>query len=497
MKNKVELLLNTHGPMLSGQLARYYESTYSVSNEAARQALSRASRPVFKITKLSFDKNQKFFYLENQFNSAQYINALIHAIENHSKVNNTYIIAFLAQNGYVSKKLLASFVSSPVGKVRGHKMHERVISDLTQTGIISDFDEARWELAYDFNKSVSFNISRATGLEVAKKHIVNDFASWAGKMNLSAYSSAHILNEKAQFANFQWAYTSPSYVHPLFDTKKNRPGFVVADVFYGKTAKKQDIQFIVDKVNIIRSFKNLPTFLPFLILERAEHDALMHLKENKISLAIISNIFDTRYSELLGNIVSLFTNASAIIASNPGKLEEFFIAIGKAEGRFNNLAGDMFELMVGNYYYEIGVNYFEIKRTIRIPNERQLREIDVLAKKDGCMYVVECKATRSMVNYDDAEKWLGVKIPQIRKWLLLDKYEKTQNHIFQLWSVSGFTDEAKELLLTHQKSVSASKYNIEFLDKERMREIASKNNAKTFLSLLNQHFSEDYIRDSW
>ena len=44
--NKVEALLKKHGPMISGDLARLYEKEYGVSNEAARQAISRSKSPV-------------------------------------------------------------------------------------------------------------------------------------------------------------------------------------------------------------------------------------------------------------------------------------------------------------------------------------------------------------------------------------------------------------------------------------------------------------------
>ena len=145
-KSKIEQLLNIYGPMLSGDLARHYESTYKASNEAARQALSRIGQPVCKITKLSFEKNQKFFYLEKQFMSEKFVDALLKAIEEHSKINSIYISAFLSQNGYVSKELLPAFVSAPVGKVKKHKMHERIIDDLIQSQIISEFDETRWML---------------------------------------------------------------------------------------------------------------------------------------------------------------------------------------------------------------------------------------------------------------------------------------------------------------------------------------------------------------
>ena len=81
MSKKVVALLRKHGPMLSGKLAKLFETEYGVSNTAARQALSRAKSPVNKNCTLSFEKNQKFFYLEDQFMSNRYITAFLDAIK--------------------------------------------------------------------------------------------------------------------------------------------------------------------------------------------------------------------------------------------------------------------------------------------------------------------------------------------------------------------------------------------------------------------------------
>lgn len=102
--NKVEYLLKKNGPTISGELARLYENTYGVSNETARKAISMAKNPVRRINSIKFDKNQMFYYLERQYMSEQFKSSLLFAIKNYSKVNQIYINAFSAQNGYISKK---------------------------------------------------------------------------------------------------------------------------------------------------------------------------------------------------------------------------------------------------------------------------------------------------------------------------------------------------------------------------------------------------------
>lgn len=444
MSQKVISLLNKYGPMLSGELARNFEREFGVSNTVARQALSRAKSPVNKICTLSFDKNQKFFYLESQYMSERYIHGLIDAIKRSSQVNWAYICAFQSQNGYVAKSILPSLVSSPVQNVKGHKLHQRIIEDLLKCHIIEEFNETHWMLA-EWVPIQNQSIARAAGLEVVKKQVVNDFASWARNINLIGYDSAKTFMTSAEFAHFQWALTAPAYIQPLYDDEKMRPGFVVADIFYGHVATIEDIKFFLDKLSIIRTFKKLPTFLPILLVEGVTPDALKELKENKVMVAIVKNIFDQKYTELLAEIVSVFSHASAIISKNPAKIEMLFNEIAKAKGQYNDIIGDMFELLAGYYYQHIGCRYLEIRKLIRIPDSNDKNEIDVLVERDGEIIIVECKATRFAINEVFTEKWLFQTIQRIRSWAL-ERYQDGRKLKFQLWSLGGFTPEATSML---------------------------------------------------
>lgn len=484
MSKKVIDLLKKHGPMLSGKLARIFENEYGVSNTAARQALSRAKRPVNKICTLSFEKNQKFFYLENQFMSQQYIDRLLEGIKENSQINWIYICAFRAQYGFVSKSILPALVSSPVKNVKGHKLHTRVINDLIKCDIIEDYDETRWKLR-DWVPDTVHNLSHSIGIEVAKKQIVNDFAGWAGNINLVGYGSKKTIFESAEFANFQWAFTAPSYVQPVYNMESQKNGFVVGDVFYGKTATLEDIQFFINKISIIRSYKKLPCFLPVLLLDNATPEALKVLKDHKVVVAFIKNLFDIRYVELLAEIVNVFTNASAIVAKKPDKIEKLFSEISKSEGRYNDIIGDFFEIMVGYYYQCAGCRYLDIGKTICIPGSDKTNELDLLVVRDGKVIVVECKATHSAIDEIYVEKWLGKNIPQIRKWLN-EKYSEIGNFEFQLWSLGGFSPIALDKL--KEAKENTKKYRIEFFDKEQILEEIQQKKVQHLADLLRKYF---------
>ena len=98
------------------------------------------------------------------------------------------------------------------------------------------------------------------------------------------------------------------------------------------------------------------------------------------------------------NSYNIFTNASAIVAKNPAQIEKLFLEISKSEGRYNDMIGDLFEIMVGYYYHYVGCRYLTIGKRIRIPDSDKTNELDLLVERDGKVIVVECKATRQPTN---------------------------------------------------------------------------------------------------
>lgn len=486
---KVISLLEKYGPMLSGELAQKFEDEYGVSNDTARQAISRAKKSVKKLYGLSFEKNQKFVYLTEQYLSFEYYKNLLEAVQKYSKTNWIYICAFLSQSGYVSKSILPSMVSSPIKNVKGHKLYKNVIENMLKCNIIEEYDETRWALGY-FPSLPNNNLSRSIGIEIAKKQIVNDFTKLIKNINLVAYESVKSFTDFAEFAKFQWAFTAPSYIQPLYNMESEKNGFVIGDVFYGKVAKEEDVMFFINKLNIIRKFKGLPAFLPILIVENVTPGAHKLLKDNKVVVAFIKEIFSQRYAELLSEIVKIFTNASAIISKNPAQLEKLFSEISKSEGKYNDIIGDMFELMVGYYYQKIGSEYLEIGKHIHVPGSDLKNEIDVLVKRDGKIIIVECKATRSPIDETFADKWLTKNIPRIRSWLI-EEYSDIKNFEFQLWSLGGFTEGANKLL--EDAANNTKKYKIEYFNYSQIIEIVKNKNVNLLVKILCDHF-DSYVK---
>lgn len=243
------------------------------------------------------------------------------------------------------------------------------------------------------------------------------------------------------------------------------------------------------KVNIIKSFRNVSNFIPTLIVYGTDAEAFELLKKSNVAVAFIDRVFGSAYVELLDDLINVITNATATILKNSKKIDKIFDALGNMDGRYNNIVGDMFELMVAELFRTIGVSYLEVNK--QVPASATIsgkpKEIDVLADKNGTIIVAECKATVSKISEDFVEKWLSEKIVDIHKFLI--GIYPNKKFEYQLWSTGGFTATAASQLAEAKSKVKPTKYKISYFDKAGMIEFAKENKAQIFISHINKHFA--------
>lgn len=482
--NKVEVILKQKGPMLSGDLAREYEQRYGVSNQTARQALSRAAPPVCRLRELKFDKNQVFYYLSDQYKSNRYFNTLESALEAHSRMAYTYINAFRSQAGVISKQILPAYTYSPISNVRGHRNYTQVVDSLVRTNIISELTDEHWIINGAF--MIRTNKNRALALETAKNIITKDFHKWASECNLVAYGSGKAFKDTPEFAHFQWGYTAPSYIEPLFSGTRSRPGFLVADIIYGEQATIENTSFFVEKLKIVRTFKKLPLMLPVLIVTEITPEALKRLKEHHVLVVILRQFFSEEYVALLGELVQLLSKVTAVLNNSPELVYDLFEKLESANGRYNNMVGDLFELLVGSYFSHIGVTHLKPNVYTHGNARGNYKEIDLLVEREGKLIVVECKGAQSKLTASFTEKWITDSIPHIRRWIK-EKYG-ADNVEFQLWSVGGFEDDALRLL--QNAKAATTKYTLEYYNYDQMISLAQEHRDHHFIEIMQKHFSK-------
>lgn len=470
--------------MLSGNLAKAYERKYNANNEAARKAISRARSPVQKLKVFPFEKNQIFCYLEEQYNTFNYKTSLYNFLKQHSSTIAPLLIALENNYGIISKDLFPIYSISPIKNTKGHRLFTRNVHDLLDTEIIFEYDDEHYMLNSSFS-GITPELSHHNSYNRLCKIIINDFVSWAAKLNIIAFNSAISYPDIAEFSHFQWNATCPSYMQPIYNCVERKPGFLVADVIFNNQASVADVTYFIGKINIIRHFKNVPNFLPVLLVNNVSLEALKLLKEHKVLVGILSNLYDSNYTAILSDIYNVFQNATAILHNDATKIDSLLENISKSEGRFNNAMGDLFEYMVGSFYTKLGVSYLEMNKLI--PNDNGTKnELDILICKDNKIIVIECKATKSPLSHNYVQKWLSEIVPTFRKWIQ-NTYPQRE-YEFQIWSLGGYDKHATELLKSHKKTVT--KYTLLYYSKPEIINIAKEYNDLVFLKQIRKHFSD-------
>lgn len=455
MKRVIEIL-EQKGPMLSGELANYMQMKYDMSNEVARKAISRATSPVHKIKGIGFENNQKYVYLKDQYNSEIYFKNLFDAFRSNSKNYYQILLAIQNNGGFISKKVLASYVAAPVENLTRHKRYDLLVNKLIELKFIHEYIDGYYQLLYPYEDKLDIRNTKA--IELAKKTVINDFNDWAKNLNLIAYNSSKGFFEYANFAKFQWAFTAPSYVNDIVDRKNGKPGFCIGDIIIGKNTDIDDVQFFIDKIDVIKHYKNLPSFIPIIISENYTREAHKLLKEKGVICAKISNLFSINYSEALKELVHIMRNASAIISKDPDKFIDYTNRISSLEGKMGNLIGDLFEAAVGYYFHMIGCKYFELNKIVRHDNSE--KEIDIYVEKDGKIKIIECKGIKNTLDHEYVVKWVSNNIPTIYK--SIKKSDSNAVIEFELWSTGGYTNETIELL--EKVKTNTKKYSIHYFN---------------------------------
>jgi hypothetical protein len=450
--------------MLSSELAKIIQVKYSISNEAARKIISRSISPVHKLKSLSFEKNQKFIYLQEQYNSQKYFEKLYSAFKSSSKNHYQILLAIQNNGGFISKGVLASYVAAPVENLKRHKRYDLLIKQLVDLKFVNEDIDGYYQLLHPFNEK--FDIKYSKAIELAKKTVVLDFCDWAKNINLIAYKSSKGFFQYANFAKFQWAFTSPSYINDVANRKNNKPGFWVGDIVIGRKADIEDIQFFIDKIDIIKYFKNVQNFIPVFISDNFSKDAYELLKKKGIVCGHISNLFNSSYADALRELVSIVKNSAAVINNDPEKFVNYMKKISLLEGKMGNLIGDLFEASVGYYFHIIGSKYFELNKIVEYDNRK--KEIDVYVERDGKVKVVECKGIKNTIDHEYVETWLSDNIPIIYK--AIKEVHPDAFIEFELWSTGGYLDETYELL--KKAKANTKKYSIDYFNATQIRDKA-------------------------
>ena len=479
----IENIIKEKGLILSGEIIKILIEKDKITNQTARKRLSRAKGDFYKIKGL-FKDNQILFHEKDIYGTEEYYSGIVEALKNAGKQYYIIIQSLAFHYGQMKLSHLPSYSINPVKLIKGHLHFNNLLKKLVDLKIVW-IENDYINLSDSFSDGI-LNTKKSHGIEVAKHFLLVQFNDWTRKIGLVSYNTSKFNSE---FGKYQFTFVSPSYIGTLPKKKLKSvvPGFVVADILIGNTIVKEQIEFFVNKIRVLKAQKKIADFIPFLIVDSIDTNSLNKLKSEGIVVGFMNELFGKKYKDLLNSLINLVTNAGAILKKNPEAYLDLILKLNKlVDGKTNNLRGDLFELAVG-YYQGRVCKSIEIGMIINHLGTQ--REIDVYGTTEAKIYISECKGYNQKVSHEDIDSWLGKKIPIIRNWILAQPSISHKDIVFEFWSTGGFTDDA--LILLEKRKKSTRKYKIEYYDLGNMISKSKEIKSKKFTEILREYYVKE------
>ena len=183
-----------------------------------------------------------------------------------------------------------------------------------------------------------------------------------------------------------------------------------------------------------------------------------------------------------------------MVSSNFEEFISLFEKINSTLGKYANIAGQLFEFVVGHCYKELNNGWLEINKIIEIDEEA--KEFDVvLQTKTKVIYFIECKGYnhKHLVKKDEIDYWFS-KIRIVKEWIKRNKQNENLELIYGFITTSDFDNEAKErleYLKSNNKKVKIFYYNgkefLKYLKDKNFDDYSNMNNI-----LYQYYFKPDF-----
>lgn len=471
----IEQILYSQGPMMSGQLSRLVAERESIPENSASQKVRR-TKDILKI-KGFFTSQQSFCYLEEHKNTVDLFECLSKAMFEHGRKYWYCLNALKLNNGIIPKQELECYTNYPIEKLKGHRPFSDVMSIFINEKIII-YDDECYYLSLAF-ANISYNSIKSRVISQIKQTVLNDFSKIVKNTGFVSYNTVEFF---AEYGKFRWGIKGVSYISGLRNGDKS--GYLLADIILGNAFYSNDVEFFVKKIDHVLSFARAPRLIPFLIVDNIDEDALKLLKSKGVVVGFIGELFGQKYSNALIELVGMLNNIGASMQQTP---EKFINLISELEiynkTLVNNIKGSLFEFFVGHIVQR---KYPNIDPGRIIYGEKGKCEIDIFAYNSDSVIIIECKATKSAIGEDEIRKWQREVIPLVQAYIKTQHILVEKNIIFEYWSISGFTNEAK--LRLEQFKKNATVFTVDYYDTEGIKTHVDNLKNKTLSTTLQNYF---------
>lgn len=492
MKFDLQQYLVVHGPSCSSVIKKNLMER-GLSDEAARQRISRTSPEVMRYWHFPLPKREAFLYLAKDFNSRDFWKRLLAA---HTESRTVYAHTFHALKAYrgaVPSYLLARVSGSPVNLSK-HVPVATLEAQMVSGGLLlREHDEVLGScLVYNYHlHEGDIQTSDVRNQLLIEDILIKGVSDWLRKNGLASFNKIRTRNpeEMPVFCNHHWDITAPSYLRPLAVAQAGETanGFVVADIIFGRVTE-MGIQGFISKVNRCRNIRKTRPFLAILVADSFDTEAQRLAKSTGVMLTTVSNFLGTDIARLMNNLLNTLNHAAAVAAAEPEKINRLFKELERIEGAAINVRGAMFEMLAGHMVLNTqNVNYIDLGK--KVSHDGKKAEIDVIGFRGNAdIKCYECKGyeVRRLVDGPVIERWLE-QIQVIRRYFQNISEYRDRKLTFAYWTASDFTPEATELLESFRQR--NTRLTVEWKNGDQIIETARNNAMSSVVKVLNEHYA--------
>lgn len=474
--NNVERILRDDGPSLSSDLSKKLVDRFGLSPDAARKQVSRGGTGIHKLQGMNFVRNAKFIYLKKDYRSPYYWNALYKAFKETNSVYWFAIAALKLRGGPIPYSHFLICCGSPIRQQK-HLSPDEVINRLEFIGVIAKRKIEGLGLCVLLvqNEQHDWLVAEQQARLLAENILINAISSWAKNIGMVSYNKLTNRNNDnlPLVSTTAWDISGPSYISGLAEIRGGalsgiKPGFFTCDVFLGGKVTLSGIEPFIRKCNTLRGLKRVGRTLHFFVAEEFHADAFNEAKQAGIMPATVENLFGTEVSKGLKELINILSNAARQVSVTPEKFNLLFESLGKIEGAAGNLRGVFFEYFTATLIPKIRQSN-RIRINEKCKTDSASAEADVISEGNGEVLFIECKGHRpgGEAEHSEVKKWLQERVPLLNRYAKTHPDWKNKKLRFELWTTGRFSNESITLL--SQSKTLTSKYEIDFLDAQRVK----------------------------
>jgi len=495
MSDLIRDMLEIKGPCLTSELVADMQAQ-GLSATAARQRIRRGRSEYIRLGGIKFSRNTGFIYLDGQYGTPEFWNALNRAFQTHGQAYWSAIVALNARGRRYPENLFP-IVCGAAERRRGQMPPSTIMERLIAINYLEIEETEVGQANLVKFKPMTYPPEpeeRMRAILIAENVALNALKEWARWLGWGSYGKFRLRGDEKlpDVAGVAWDLSAPSYLRPLMQKHRDRikPGFFVSDIYLGSTIDLPIVNHFIRKYDMACSPINVAPVMAMLIGNDFTNEAFDRAKSAGIMPATIKNLFGENIEKALSDLIKLLSDTGATAAVNPEHLETVIGKLTSIEGAANNLRASLFELVIASLVKNVKGGYVKTGQKKTDFESGRKAEIDVLwhDRKERKVLVVECKAkiSGSAVSGEDIEYWHSDRVPLIHKILKREPAYEDCEFEFQIWTNGVFHSTAETWLAT--KSKSTGDYTLDWKNGRALKALADNASDQHIKSILREHY---------